>query len=402
MSDSLAIAAVTATIRNLLFLGVSADVAGADVTAKPPDKVRAGNQGNRVNVFLYQTSMDAAWRNEDMPGQVLPGEVGHPPLALNLYYLITAYGLDDDELLAHRLLGRAMAVLHDHPLLGADEINAALTESDLDQQVERVRITPQPMTVEEMSKLWTTFQTQYRMSAAYQARVVLIESRLPVRTAPPVLARGDAGDVGVLVRPTLLLPIPTIDGLVLPNEQASALLGDRVVLTGHDLGGLDSIVVEHRRMDAPFTIGLAPDDVTEASVEWSLPNDPADLPAGFSIVRGLPADPDADPGTNEVALAIAPEITDVAATRDAVGVATVTVECLPEVVEGQQVLLLLSDRALTPVAFNAPTTTLEFKSKTLPADEYLLRLRVDGVDSLLVDRSVVPPVYDATQKVTVP
>ena len=62
-----------------------------------------------------------------------------------------------------------MGVLHDHPLLGAEEINGALPESDLDQQVERVRITPQPMSVEEMSKLWTTFQTQYRMSAAYQA-----------------------------------------------------------------------------------------------------------------------------------------------------------------------------------------------------------------------------------------
>ena len=69
-----------------------------------------------------------------------------------------------------------MGILHDHPLLGAAEIEAALAESNLDQQVERIRITPQPLTLEEMSKLWTTFQTQYRISAAYQACVVLIES----------------------------------------------------------------------------------------------------------------------------------------------------------------------------------------------------------------------------------
>jgi hypothetical protein len=30
-----------------------------------------------------------------------------------------------------------------------------------------------------------------------------------------------------------------------------------------------------------------------------------------------------------------------------------------------------------------------------------VRLRVDGVDSLLVDRSVSPPVFDTSQKVTV-
>jgi hypothetical protein len=30
-----------------------------------------------------------------------------------------------------------------------------------------------------------------------------------------------------------------------------------------------------------------------------------------------------------------------------------------------------------------------------------VRLRVDGVDSLLVNRAVTPPVFDQTQKVTV-
>ena len=30
-----------------------------------------------------------------------------------------------------------------------------------------------------------------------------------------------------------------------------------------------------------------------------------------------------------------------------------------------------------------------------------MRLRVDGVDSLLVDKTVTPPVFDPAQKVTV-
>ena len=49
------------------------------------------------------------------------GEPAQPPLALNLFYLLTAYGRDNDAQrpFSHMLLGRAMSILHDHPVLGA-------------------------------------------------------------------------------------------------------------------------------------------------------------------------------------------------------------------------------------------------------------------------------------------
>jgi hypothetical protein len=118
-------------------------------------------------------------------------------------------------------------------------------------------------------------------------------------------------------------------------------------------------------------------------------------------VRGIPADLDAGLSTNEVTLAVAPEVLDVDAVRNA-GTVTVTVDFKPQIAERQHVLLLLSDQVLEPEAFAEGASTLEFKSKTLAARDYLVRLRVDGVDSPLVDRSVSPPVYDPTQKVTVP
>jgi hypothetical protein len=48
------------------------------------------------------------------------------------------------------------------------------------------------------------------------------------------------------------------------------------------------------------------------------------------------------------------------------------------------------------------TNTLVFNLREIPSGDYFLRLRVDGVDSLLVDRSVQPPVFDVSQKVQVP
>jgi len=146
------------TLQAILGNGIIADpdLTDTTVTILPPDKARGTNNANQLNLFLYQILPNAAWRNMNIPTQVAHGETGSPPLALKLHYLITAFGRDNDTALpfGHLLLGRAMSILFDHAVLGPDEIRAATTAalpaSDLDKQVERVRITLQPMTLEEI------------------------------------------------------------------------------------------------------------------------------------------------------------------------------------------------------------------------------------------------------------
>lgn len=172
MSNSLAIAAVTATLRHLLDHGLNACVPGTKVTTRPPDKARDAQAGNQVNLFLYHTQTNAAWRNIDLS----PG-TAQPPLALNLYYLLSAYGQNDDDPdpYSHRLLGEAMRLLHVQPVLDPAAIQGALEGNNLHLQAERVRITLQPLSLEEMTKLWSACQTQYRLSVAYEVSVVLID-----------------------------------------------------------------------------------------------------------------------------------------------------------------------------------------------------------------------------------
>src|SRR5215204_4617997 len=238
MSNPLAIAATTTALRNLIIRGVP-DLPNQNVTTKPLDKARTANaNSDQINIFLYQTVLNGAWRNMDMPRRTRPGETGQPPLALNLHYLITAFAAGDDDALSHRWLGRAMSTLHDHPVLGAQEIKDALPDNDLHQQIERVRITSQPLTLEELSKLWAAFQTQYRISAAYQVEVVLIESARPARSAPPVLQRGE-GDRGPSAVAGNSLPI--LEEVRLPNRQSSALLGDELLIKGQNLEGLSAV-----------------------------------------------------------------------------------------------------------------------------------------------------------------
>ena len=47
----------------------------------------------------------------------------------------------------------------------------ALRASDLAEQYEQIKITPAPMSTEEMSKLWSAIQSHYRPTAAYLASV---------------------------------------------------------------------------------------------------------------------------------------------------------------------------------------------------------------------------------------
>jgi uncharacterized protein DUF4255 len=408
MSNPLAIATVTAALRNLLTQGITADpeLGDATVTTQPVDRARVnGNNANQVNVFLYHTLPSAAWRNMDLPGRVMPGESGLPTLGVNLYYLITAYGRDNDAQrpFSHHLMGRAMSILYDHPLLSSDEIKAALPNNDLWLQIERVRFTLQPISLDEISKLWTGFQTQYRLSVAYEASVVLIESTRPVRTPVPVLTRGPA-DSGVVAQADLIPPFPAIAEVLPPNQQPSAVLGDTVTIHGHHLDGTQvAVQLTSRRLAAPLKVAVLPGG-TEAQVTFQIPNDPVNVPAGFYTVSVIVSRKgEADRITNEMPVTLSPKITSAMPmkVKRVKGDVTLNLTCAPEVRPSQRAALLLGSQEVAAAAHPNQGAQLTFVVHSAVPGEYLTRLRVDGVDTLLVDRSVTPPVFDASQKVKI-
>lgn len=402
MSNTLAIGAVTATLRALLETEIAQEGGGLRVTTLPPDKAQVFGQADgdgRVNLFLYHTQMNPAWRNMDTPRQVKPNESGFPPLALDLYYLLTAYERADGDssVLAHRLLGRAMLVLHDHPLLGADEIRAAVPNNDLADQIERVRITPQPMSLEELSKLWMIFQTGYRISAAYQASLVLIDSRRTSRTPLPVLTRGQ-DDRGVTAQPDLVPPFPALLAVDLPEGQTSVRIGEELTLRGVHLQG-DSVAVRFTsmRLTQPH---LEAASGTAKEVKVTIP----DIPAGsYTVAIRVSKAGQLDRFTNEFPLQIAPRITNIAPTTAAARNLTLTLKCAPDVLPEQRAALLFGDREIPANAHAAPTDTLSFDIAAAATGEYFLRLRVDGVDSSIVERIGAPPKlqFDPNQKVTI-
>ena len=376
MSDAKAIAAVTDALVGILQPQLTAEVTGALVTTVPPDQM-AEKDGDWLNLFLYQTAIEAAWRNEDPPG-VRPGEEGWPALPLSLRYLMAPHAGNADGQIAQRMLGSAMRALHDHPVLGAQELDDALSGN------ERIRITPVALSVDELSKLWTTFQAPFRPCAAYQVGVILIESRRPTRSPAPVLERHGAAEIGTTP------PIPTVESVIPPRAQPSALIGDVVVLRGHDLGDTQSLEISHRRLPAPV---LAPiQSATPEAVEFVVP---AGLPAGPCWVRTLPTADAPGRTSNAAALAIAPQPSNATFANGAV-----TMNVAPGAVAGQDVTLYL-DRAIAHAPLTAPTAQLTFRVTGLPIGTYPVRIRVDGIDNQFIDRTAEPPAY-VGDEVTVP
>jgi hypothetical protein len=397
MSNNAAIAAVTATLTNMLQAAVAADpvVSSGTVTTRPPDKARQGAPVNQVNLFLYRTVIDAAWRNQDPPS-IRPGESGQPPLPLVLSYLITAYGEDDDEILAHRLLGIAMGVLNDRPVLSRALIASALPApgSGLENQVERVRITPDPQDQDEISRMWTTFSIGYRLSVFYHASVVLIDSTRPVVAAPPVLVRGrgDTGPVAAAAQyPQLQLALP-------PNGQPAAQPGDVLTLTGSQLAAVTGVQVSHPLAAEPVTLEPLSRAASELTVQLPAP---AQLPVGMATVTAMfDARQDQANGagavtfsSNAVPVALAPRLVSdapLSVKLVAGGPTPLTVTCAPAVQPEQTIALIVGSTLVPSGPVPVATSQLSFSLQGFTTGSYLLRIRIDQTDSIPVSSQVRP------------
>ena len=410
MSNALAIAAVTTMLDYRITQALARNVVVSleSVTAKPPDKAReSGESTNQINIFLYQTMHNAAWRNQDIPTRARPGETGRAPLALNLSYLITAYGKNNDDIEGQQLLGMAMQTLHDQPEIHPRDIERAiaspnlapdkrelLVNSNLKNQIERIRMTPQILSLEEVSKMWATFQAPYRISCAYEASVVLIESTKAVRAPLPVLTRG-AGDRGPLAQANLLPPIPTLETLTwlsqTLNSQPSITLGESLTLQGHHFTQLldqpdepTAVRFYHPRLSGPIDIPLS-SPVSSQSITVALPTNanPAWIVGFYTVTLRYERD-GVERFSNALSVAIAPQIDPNSLVMTD---ATLTLTCAPSVTPEQVASLLIGSREIGyewDPEETQPLSRLTFSLAGMAPGNYFVRLRVDGVDSRLI------------------
>ena len=139
-----------------------------------------------ISLFLYRVEINAGLRN--LPAQTgLDGVSRRPPLPLDLYYLLTVWA--KDVVKQQRILGWAMRILEDAPVLSAARLNNFGPERDVFQPHEKIEIIYNSLSLQDLSNLWSAFKVSLPMSVAYIARVVGIDSMIPAADAAPVQTR---------------------------------------------------------------------------------------------------------------------------------------------------------------------------------------------------------------------
>ncbi len=426
MSNFLAIAMVTETFRQILETAAAAsDISGTGATALRPTTGTAGLPSVGVNLYLYQVTPNGSLRNVDEPSRRGDGTILEAPqIALDLHYLLTFYGRDT-HLEPQRIMGSVLRYLNSRPLLTRKSLQDAkqsvsvLSASNLDEQVELVRLRMIPMTLEELSKLWSVFlQTPYVLSVVYQASVVLIQGDEVVQPALPVRKRKLYVDTFHL---PVIEAVLSQKGTGEPQANQPIVLGDTLVLSGRQLlGDLTRVRIG--------TMEVEPEKASDAQVRvpLSAPTFPAGTllagVQGAQVVQwtsmGEPAVPHAGVDSNVAPFVLRPTIvTATAAPGGGPHIDKITLNVSPAVGVEQRVVLFLNE-------FDAPSTrrpyAYRFDMKAVPANpgdktvnplvirardvvagKYLVRLQVDGAESPLdVDADPNHPRF-TTPKVTI-
>ena len=401
MSDFLAVAGVTAVLKSILTnaltsSGVNAAFAApASVSALSPDLVVTGaDEQPQLNIFMYYASLNASYRNVGLPSSdSLGNRVSNPPLALNLHYLMSAYG--KAELAPEILLAWAMQIFYENPVLSRQTVQALLTalatspgatpemqavaKTTLANQFELIRIAPEALTNEEISKLWMAFNTHYRPTTSYQISVVLIQETQPFKSNLPVQSRNVKA---------LPLPGPVIDSL----SPQSVATGDILTIAGRNFVGDtpgDTLVSFDGNPPVP------PDTVQGNIIRITIP--PA-LKPGVRAVRvvrnvvfGTPGDPHTGFTSDPALYQLRPTITSATPVAAKVGTPLI-VNVTPGVGRSQRAAVFIGDYSIQldsrPASAPAVSGTLTFNIPaafpfTTPATALPLRIQVDSVDSQL-------------------
>ena len=406
MSNALSIVAVTAVLKDLLENGlvndsITASVGDVLVTALPPDLIKVGtDERSQLNFFLYHVTQN---RNVDWVSQEFRSKHSrvnktqrslNPPLALDLHYLLTAYGAKDFQ--AELLLGYAMQLLHTTTVITSELIENALKNAStsnttslisqalagvsipkLAQQIGQIKLSPEFLSMEDNSKIWSSLQTHYRPSASYLVSMVLIDSH--------ELNQAEGGYTE--------WSEPTIEQVTTPTQTQSLIFaGSTVIIRGKRLRGDITRIRLGNRENL-----LVPEDIKETQISLKLPDD---LSAGMQAIQVVHLTMGngghrENLTSNVAALIIHPKIAvslhQVVDSGADLRSGEITVKFHPKLGKTQRVVLLLNEisslntlaQSIVVPSPHEDSDVMNIVVNYIKPGNYLVRVQVDGVASQL-------------------
>ena len=181
MSDYKVIGAVDETLIALLWARFQFDdeiVSIIDteqkISREPPFKLVKDTDAdqNFLSLYLYRLIENAEVKNRPLESRDT-NHLRYPPLSLNLLYLVTPLTNSTEN--DHKLLGKTAQIFYDNAIITGSALHGVLNDT-----IDEIRIVLNPISMEDITKLWSAFMRSYRLSVAYEVKVIYIDSEREV------------------------------------------------------------------------------------------------------------------------------------------------------------------------------------------------------------------------------
>ncbi len=169
MSDYTVFKDIGETMKYLLEENIQSLVSPENIVfASPADIDTISNAPHTLSLFLFKVETNPYMNNREMQ-KINHSKLKHPPLTLDLFYLVTPFASDRSQ--EQLILGKVIQTFHDHSVL-----KCRVLRDGLEGTSEEFRVTLFSLPFEEMFQLWQSFtERSFRLSICYKLTPVEID-----------------------------------------------------------------------------------------------------------------------------------------------------------------------------------------------------------------------------------
>jgi hypothetical protein len=173
MSSYIVLSAVSEVLRRILWEEFEADnviqpIVGVEASIVFSNPTQAATAAaNRLSLWLYQVTENEFLKNQPVQRSTGADNGQLPPLALNLFYLVTPFAPTGEA--DQMLLGKILQVMYDNACV--------LVRNQPNDIAEELRIMLCRLSLDELTRIWEALREPYRLSVCYEVRVTRVDSR---------------------------------------------------------------------------------------------------------------------------------------------------------------------------------------------------------------------------------
>lgn len=150
----------------------------------PQEMAHQNTPQQGMSVWLYRVIRDEQRLNTP-PERLGPNQLRYPPLPLCLHYLVTpvidSNGNGAGPEVEQTVLGKVLQIFHDHPRLRGTDLR-----DDFSGTTVELHVRLEPLTLEEITRIWEGLHSSYQLSVSYEVSVVNIASAMEPESISPV------------------------------------------------------------------------------------------------------------------------------------------------------------------------------------------------------------------------